>query len=61
MLDQFDLQADAQEALAGFVVQLAADAAALHFLDVQHMLGQTADLFLALRKIFHQALLFRRP
>ena len=38
------LQADAQQALAGFVVQLAADAAALHFLDVQHVLGQAADL-----------------
>ena len=59
LLDQLHLQADAQQALAGFVMQLAADAAALHFLDVQHVLGQAPDLLLALRKIFHQARLFR--
>ena len=52
---QLDLQADAQQALAGFVVQLAADAAALHFLHVQHVLGQAADLLFALGQIFHQA------
>ena len=46
--------------LPGFVVKLAADAAALHFLDVQHMLGQTPDLFFALRQILHQTGLFRR-
>ena len=61
LLDQLHLQADAQQALAGFVVQLTADAAALHFLDVEHVLGQTADLLFALRQILHQAGLFAPP
>ena len=51
LLDQLDLKPDAQQALAGFVVKLPADAAALDFFDVQHVLGQAADLLFALRKI----------
>ncbi len=48
LFDQLDLQPDAQEALAGFVMKFAADAAALHFFDVQHVLGQASYLLLAL-------------
>ena len=59
VLQQLHLQPDAQQRLSRFVVQLTADAAALHFLDVEHMLGQPANLLLPLSQILHQASFFR--
>ena len=36
-------------------MKLTADAAAFHFLDVEHMLGELPDLFFTGRQIVHQA------
>jgi len=41
-------------------MQLTADPAAFDFLDVQHVLGQAADLLFALSQILHQPGFFGR-